>query len=174
MTVSATGVFFDLVRWTVFALLCFGVASPLLQGCASDRAGKQKVTVLPLASHHKITNKLVKQFQKWSGTPYRMGGMDRNGVDCSGFVQVTYRQLFDIRLPRTTEKLALSGVKVAVANLQPGDLVMFKIDWKDNHVGIYLENNTFMHVSSTSGVMLSSLDEVYWMSHFWQARRILN
>ena len=100
--------------------------------------------------------------------------MDKNGVDCSGFVNVTYRQLFDVRLPRTTEKLALSGIKVPVSDLKPGDLVLFKTGWKDNHVGIFLENGTFMHVSATSGVMLSSLHEAYWKNHFWQARRIFN
>ncbi len=154
--------------------LLFAVVLCLLQGCASDQAGKQTVPVLPFSSHNEITNKLVQQFQKWSGTPYRMGGMDKNGIDCSGFVQVTYRQLFDVRLPRTTEKLALSGVGVTVSNLRSGDLVMFKTDWKDRHVGIYLENGTFMHVSSTSGVMLSRLDERYWKNHFWQVRRIFN
>ncbi len=165
-----------MVKPSVYGSSCallFAAVLCLLPGCASRQAEKEAV-VLPFSSHDPITSKLVKQFQQWYATPYRLGGMDRDGVDCSGFVNVTYRQLFDVRLPRTTEKLALSGSKVPVSDLRSGDLVLFKTGWKGNHVGIFLENGTFMHVSETSGVMLSSLHEAYWKNHFWQARRIFN
>ncbi len=155
-----------------YALL-FAAVLCLLHGCASRQAEKEAV-LLPFSSHDQVTKKLVQQFEQWYATPYRLGGMDRNGVDCSGFVTITYRQLFDVRLPRTTDKLALAGSKVPVSDLRPGDLVLFKTGWKDSHVGIFLENGTFMHASATSGVMLSSLNEAYWKNHFWQARRIFN
>jgi len=146
----------------------------LMPGCASQQAGRKAAVKLPVSSRNEVTGRLVQHFQAWHATPYRAGGMDKTGVDCSGFVCVTYRQLFDIQLPRTAEKLARAGIQIPVSQLRPGDLVLFKTGWKDNHVGIYLENEVFIHASTSRGVMLSGLNEAYWQQHFWQARRIFN
>jgi cell wall-associated NlpC family hydrolase len=53
-----------------------------------------------------------------------------------------------------------------------GDLVFFKINPRLNHVGIYVGNGEFIHVSFRAGVTRSKLDNVYWRNKFWQARRI--
>ena len=161
-------------RTNITCTLLFAIVLYLLQGCASEQAAKRTAPELPVSSRNEVTGRLVDHFQEWDAVPYRMGGLDKNGIDCSGFIQVTYRQVFDVQLPRTTEKLARVGSQVVASELQPGDLILFKTDWKDNHVGIYLENKTFMHASSTRGVMLSGLDEAYWKEHFWQARRIFD
>ncbi len=112
-------------------------------------------------------------FNDWVGTPYRPGGSDRRGIDCSGFVQQAYAALFGIPLPRTTKMQALSGNKISQSELKPTDLVFFRTGLFNRHVGIYRGNGHFMHVSTKRGVTLSRLDDDYWNGHFWQARRIM-
>jgi len=111
-------------------------------------------------------------FQTWIGTPYREGGLDRSGIDCSGFVQQTYHALFGISLPRTAKGQAGLGKKISRAELRPADLVFFKTGFFDRHVGIYRGNDQFMHVSTKRGVSLNQLSDAYWNQRFWQARRI--
>lgn len=113
---------------------------------------------------------LYQQHEEWQSTPYRLGGLSRAGIDCSGFVQLTYRDLFGLQLPRTTIQQATAGRQVSRAELQPGDLIFFR---HGQHVGIYLENHKFLHASTTRGVMISSLKNSYWARHYWRAVTIL-
>lgn len=116
---------------------------------------------------------LYRQHQEWRGTPYRIGGQSRRGIDCSGFVQLTYRSHLGVALPRTTGQQAAVGQPVQQSELTTGDLVFFRIDGKTRHVGIYLEQNRFLHASKSSGVMISPLDSPYWQSAYWKSRRVL-
>ena len=109
---------------------------------------------------------LYQQHNEWHGTPYRMGGISRSGIDCSAFVQVTFRDLFGIDLPRSTDQQFRNGRKIPRAELRSGDLVFFR---NGRHVGIYLEDHKFLHASTTRGVMISSLKNTYWSRHYWQA-----
>ena len=101
-------------------------------------------------------------------------GMSRGGVDCSGFVLMTFRDKFDLQLPRETRMQAKIGTEIDKDELLPGDLVFFKTGSGESglHVGIYDTDNQFIHASTSRGVMRSSLDNVYWRKNFWQARRI--
>ena len=111
---------------------------------------------------------------QWQGTPYRMGGSNRNGIDCSGFVQRLYRDLFDRQIPRSTALQSGSGQWIGKEQLRTGDLVFFKVPCQGRHVGIYLGKMEFAHASITRGVTISSLEEVYWRQSYWTARRYLN
>ncbi len=119
-----------------------------------------------------VTGALYQQHEEWRDTPYRLGGMSRSGVDCSAFVLQTFRSKFGIQLPRTTARQHQLGSKVNRSQLQPGDLVFFRTAEKQRHVGIYVEDHTFLHASSSQGVTLSSLDNRYWSSKFWKAKRL--
>ena len=127
-----------------------------------------------LADSIQVVAQLNDQLQQWYGVPYRYGGMDQNGVDCSGFVYRTFRDRFNILLPRTTEAQTDIGSKISRDELLPGDLVFFKTGSGSNglHVGIYDTGDNFIHASTSHGVMRSSLDNVYWSKTYWQARRI--
>lgn len=116
---------------------------------------------------------LYQQHQEWQGTPYRLGGQSKRGVDCSGFVQLTYQERLGVALPRTTELQARSGLAINQHELMTGDLVFFKINGSTRHVGIYLHNNRFLHASKSSGVMISELGSPYWQSAYWKSKRIL-
>lgn len=69
---------------------------------------------------------LSEQQREWAGTPYRLGGQSRAGIDCSGFVQKTFLDRFDILLPRMTVQQANYGKLVSKQDIQTGDLVFLK------------------------------------------------
>lgn len=117
--------------------------------------------------------KLNTHYMRWRGTPYRMGGMNRKGIDCSGFVHVAFRDAFGIKLPRSTEALANHGNQINKSQLRVGDLVFFRTGRKQRHVGIYVGNQHFIHASTSSGVMKSSLANPYWQQHYWKSTRLL-
>ncbi|MDC9588718.1 NlpC/P60 family protein [Xenorhabdus sp. XENO-10] len=121
-----------------------------------------------------VIAQLRDQLDQWHNTPYRYGGMDRHGVDCSGFVYRTFYDRFNILLPRTTSEQTKLGSQISKDDLMPGDLVFFKTGSGKSglHVGIYDTNNEFIHASTSKGVIRSSLDNVYWRRVFWQARRM--
>ena len=117
---------------------------------------------------------LRREFFRWQGTPYRLGGNNKKGIDCSALVQHIYRDSFNIHLPRTTKTQVKKGLLVYRHQLQIGDLVFFKTGRDTRHVGIYIGNNQFIHASTSKGVITSSLDNIYWKPKYWQAKRILN
>ncbi len=117
---------------------------------------------------------LYDQYHDWKGTKYRYGGMSKNGVDCSGFVYLTFRSKFGVELPRMTLNQSQTGEGISRRELKTGDLVFFRTGSSKRHVGIYMEKRMFLHASSSNGVMLSSLDNNYWASKYWKARRVVD
>nr|WP_017806600.1 NlpC/P60 family protein [Avibacterium paragallinarum] len=117
---------------------------------------------------------LTEHQREWAGTPYRLGGQSRRGIDCSGFVQKTFLERFNIQLPRTTKEQVKYGTRIAKEEIQTGDLVFFKTGRGPNgyHVGIYVQNDQFLHASTKGGVIYSSLNSPYWKRTYWQARRM--
>lgn len=152
--------------------------SLLLTGCGSmmqstpDTAYQVEASVLQKSTPAFISQRLYQQHQEWRGTPYAWGGMSKRGVDCSGFVQLTLQQQFATHIPRTTAQQSQTGYAIPSSDLQAGDLVFFKTSSKGRHVGIYIENGRFLHASSSRGVMISRLDNVYWQKHYWHARSL--
>ncbi|MGI9174101.1 MAG: C40 family peptidase [Rhodothermales bacterium] len=136
----------------------------LLTGCASTapRPGPQNATEQTLRA----------EVETWRGTPHQWGGIDRGGADCSGFVMKLYHDLFGADVPRTTIQQAKAGAGVRRQALQPGDLVFFRPTRKTRHVGVYLGEGEFAHVSSSVGVTVSRLDQPYWQRIYWRARRL--
>lgn len=113
---------------------------------------------------------LYVEVSRWLGTPYRSGGNSKQGVDCSGFTSSIYKKVFHKRLKRSAdEQYRKDCKKVNKRNLREGDLVFFhngKKKKKATHVGIYLKNNRFIHASTSRGVIISSLNEIYWRNHW--------
>lgn len=167
------------VRWS--ALLCSAVL--MLSACSSGQ-GVRAVNNKHVSSYanpkgriadsNSAVGRLSAYQQSWKGTAYRLGGTSRKGVDCSGFTQITFRDLFGIKLPRMTIDQAKAGRKIPKSQLQAGDLVFFNTGRGPNgkHVGIYIKNGQFMHASTKKGVIYSDLNSPYWSKTFWQARRL--
>ena len=112
--------------------------------------------------------------QTFLGTPYRLGGSDRSGMDCSGLVVRLYRDVYRIKLPHNTYDLYKKGNTVSLRGLQVGDLVFFRETKGTNisHVGVYLGDGLFIHASSTRGVVLSRLKDAYYKNRIVGACRI--
>jgi cell wall-associated NlpC family hydrolase len=111
------------------------------------------------------------------GTPYRYGGNTPDGgFDCSGLVNYVYRDMLDVRLPRTSRDLAsMQGPRIRPDHLAAADLVFFGSSGAVSHVGIYVGEGRFVHAPSTGGtVRLDHLDGAYWRDHYTGARRVLN
>ncbi|MCK0132283.1 NlpC/P60 family protein [Flavobacteriaceae bacterium F08102] len=125
------------------------------------------------ANLQQTEKKLAEEYRKYYGVPYRFGGVDSNGFDCSGFVQTVYRDAFQIILPRTVKEMAKVGSKISKSRIKIGDLVFFRPSRKYRHVGIYVGNNQFMHSSTSQGIIKSDLDNVYWAKKYKFSRRIL-
>jgi cell wall-associated NlpC family hydrolase len=107
------------------------------------------------------------------GTPYRNGGADPNGFDCSGFVRYVFGQ-HGLPMPRTVEEQYEVGGRVKPDELQPGDLVFFRTAGRGaSHVGIALGDDAFVHAPSSSGVVrVEQINSDYWGSRFIGARRV--
>ncbi|TFH86404.1 glycoside hydrolase [Billgrantia azerbaijanica] len=125
-------------------------------------------------SPERVREALLSQHQRWVGTPYRLGGTTRRGIDCSALVQAVFSDTFRLELPRTTGEQVREGEPVAREALQVGDLVFFRPPGPYDHVGVYVGDGYFLHASTSQGVMLSRLDNVYWRRYYWQARRTLS
>ena len=110
--------------------------------------------------------------EPWIGTPYRLGGISREGIDCSGFAWVLHSEVSRRKLPRTTTGQWRASAPVNVNQLRPGDLLFFNTTGKGiSHVGVFMEGDQFVHASTSRGVMYSSASEPYWAASFLGARR---
>ncbi|MDO6612734.1 NlpC/P60 family protein [Shewanella sp. 1_MG-2023] len=116
--------------------------------------------------------RLLQFHLQWQGTPYRLGGLTKKGLDCSGLVYVAYQDLVGPSIPRTVQGQTSLGTRVAKSDLQSGDLVFFKTTGSGRHVGVYLSGHRFLHVSTKKGVIISSMDNVYWKPRYWFASRL--
>lgn len=120
--------------------------------------------------------KVLEEAYAWLGTPYKLGGETRNGVDCSGLTCMAYKQATGIKLPRNSREQADFCRRIRRNELRPGDLVFFSSRRggnRINHVAIYVGDNSIIHATSSQGVVVSNLDEEYWKSHFYSCGRVL-
>ncbi|WP_415905637.1 NlpC/P60 family protein [Neptuniibacter sp. QD48_55] len=153
--------------YTPIVLILTGV---VLSGCSSTLKQSSAPT-LSLQAQSPVSQALLDQYNSWVGTPYRLGGNTRSGIDCSAFTQVTFRDQFGVDIPRTTRDQLGSGSNIAKGQLKAGDLVFFQTGYKQRHVGIYVQEGQFLHASTSKGVIISRLDNPYWQKHYWTARR---
>lgn len=121
-----------------------------------------------------VEQRLRSEVRQWEGTPHGMGGATRREIDCSGFVQRLYRDIFGRQIPRSTALQVKSGRPIGKNQLRTGDLVFFRVPYKGRHVGIYLGQAEFAHASTSKGVTISSLQDHFWRRSYWTARRCLN
>ena len=109
------------------------------------------------------------------GKPYVWGGAGPNGYDCSGLTYSIYKKELGKNIPRTSKAQSKCGQPVAKQNLQKGDLIFFNTTGKGvSHVGIYIDNNTFIHAASGSRrVKTNKLNGRYYASRYVCARRVI-
>lgn len=107
------------------------------------------------------------------GAPYRNGGVDPNGFDCSGFVRYVYQQ-HGVPMPRAVREQFRVGKAIGRDRLEPGDLVFFStVAPGASHVGIMIGGDQFVHAPSERGVVrVENLSANYWASRFVGAKRV--
>ncbi len=155
----------------------FVVSRPKVQNAAiqepADLAADNTVDIkyadmIGMESKEITNHQLYKFIDKWYGTNYRLGGQTQSGIDCSGFAQKLYGEVYGMDLTRTAMdqyQNCKRGKKCD--DPEEGDLVFFKQRSKRiTHVGVYLANDYFVHASTSQGVIISSLKEEYWQRHY--------
>jgi cell wall-associated NlpC family hydrolase len=108
------------------------------------------------------------------GAPYRNGGTDPSGFDCSGFTQYVFAR-HGVTLPRGVREQFQTGRSVKTADLAPGDLLFFSTRTAGaSHVGIAVGGDQFVHAPTVTGVVrVERLHSNYWARRFLGARRVI-
>lgn len=156
----------------IFAL---GLLSVHTQGLAYDEKSQESGAFVKLKEIRDKTSELTVNAMEMLGIKYKRGGnTPENGLDCSGFVRLVFKNTNDTELPRTAKEISTQGTVVDAQNLKPGDLVFYNTLKKSfSHVGIYLGDNKFIHSPSAGGrVRIESMNIDYWKKRFNGARRI--
>lgn len=125
-------------------------------------------------SKAEIRNESLYRFiDNWIGVPHRIGGMDKKGIDCSGFTTLLEKEIYNQELPRVARQMADEIKRKYEDELREGDLVFFDFDGqKYSHVGVYLHNNKFVHASTSKGVIISDLKDPWYYKYFSRAGSI--
>jgi cell wall-associated NlpC family hydrolase len=124
-----------------------------------------------------IKEKMLMEIIKYLDTPYKYGGTTKDGIDCSAFTQVLFKDVFNVNLERSARLQFTQGKEIPGKDqLQFGDLVFFNTRKrvKPGHVGIFIGENLFAHASSEKGVTISSIDYDYYSKRYMGARRFEN
>ena len=109
----------------------------------------------------------------WLGVPYKYGGTDRQGIDCSAFVGRIYKDVYGVNLHRTANDMLGDVTLIGKGKLHEGDILFFtNSKGKVAHVGIYLKEGLFAHASTSNGVCVSRMDDDYWTRHFYKGGRV--
>lgn len=120
-----------------------------------------------------LVRRIAQTSVQYMGVPYVFGGTTPGGFDCSGYTRYVFANA-GISLPRMADEQYWVGTAVSYANLQVGDLVFFTTYTSGvSHVGIYMGNGTFIHASSSRGVVIDSMGSSYWSSRYVGAKRVI-
>jgi cell wall-associated NlpC family hydrolase len=160
------------------ALLLSGCAGTPLPQEAKGRPGLDldALAAAPARPLSDTRQRVIATATQLTGTPYRFGGTTPKGFDCTGYLMYVFRTAAGVTLPRTSMEQIQAGKPVTTSQLQPADLVYFRIDRKkDLHLGLYLGEGRFIHAPSSGGaVNVQSLESEYWRTRFLGARRVLD
>lgn len=142
---------------------------------ASDMRGKpfsgnrlERYAAMLGVNPRELRNKELYNFiDSWMGSPHRMGGINKSGVDCSGFVGLLYHNVYNKDLPRSSREMGAEVKRKYLKELKEGDLVFFSFGGRQiDHVGVYLHNNKFVHVSTRKGVIISNISDSWYRKYF--------
>jgi len=123
---------------------------------------------------NKISNiNLYSFIDEWLGTPYKYGGKNKSGIDCSNFTSTLYRTVYNKTLSGSSASMFAQCKIISTHDLKEGDLLFFKVESDAvSHIGVYLQNNKFVHATTKKGVMIDDLEEPYYKKYFFKAGRL--
>jgi lipoprotein Spr len=149
-----------------------GPSSPTDYGVERTSSLQMKYAILMNTEVENVQNvELFKKIDDWYGTKYCLGGTTSKCIDCSAFMQILFASVYAINLPRTAKDQYNASSRVSRTELKEGDLVFFNTRGGVSHVGLYLQNNKFVH-ASTGGVTISDLFDPYYLRRFIGVGRV--
>ncbi|MCP4580046.1 MAG: hypothetical protein GY839_00400 [candidate division Zixibacteria bacterium] len=150
-----------ILAWLVIVIILASCGSAPKHKAPQDRfSHKQRLTIATTA-------------RSYLGLPYRYGGRNKNGFDCSGLVNRVYTEALGMKLPRTTGKLFELSYQINSRQAGTGDLAFFRIKGaRIDHVGIMINRYEFIHASTSRGVIVSNFKSDYYRKHFAGIRRL--
>ncbi|SHJ21421.1 Cell wall-associated hydrolase, NlpC family [Mesonia phycicola] len=161
----------------VFAFLALSLIS-----CGSKKSASSTSSVKNSSSYKSAAPKISRIIDyalDFQGTKYKYGGTTRKGMDCSGLIYTAFLSE-NVALPRVSRDMARQGVMLRANQINVGDLLFFQTNKNRdviNHVGLVVEIGpsqiSFIHSTTSRGVIVSKLSERYWNDAFIMAKRIL-
>ena len=164
-----------------FVIILFSAAALTLSGAGAAPAAAEHQPRLSdetslFERYTSSAKDLVLKGLELVGINYRFGGTDPDsGLDCSGFIQVVFKDAIGMLLPRTAKEQSQLGDVVGKSELKPGDLVFFNTMRRAfSHVGIYLGDNRFVHAPRTGAeIRVEDMSQGYWVKRYNGARRVV-
>ncbi|MFA7293283.1 MAG: C40 family peptidase [Rhodocyclaceae bacterium] len=153
-------------------VLAFGTTAPV----QADEENRRNEDSTFLERYTNKAQDLILKGLEMVGVRYSRGGTDPDaGLDCSGFVQLVFRDAIGFGLPRTSREMSEVGDRVDRQELKPGDLVFFNTMRRAfSHVGIYLGEGRFLHSPRPGGeVRVEDMGSSYWVKRYNGARRVV-
>lgn len=149
-----------ITNWKNNILLVLLIVSSLF--VVSCGARKNVSTTKAAKAAEAMSNLKSKQLYRfvteWTGTRYKLGGMDKRGIDCSGFAYLLQKEIYGFTLPRKSRDQADAIKKKSLSNLKEGDLIFFSFGGDEvDHVGVYLNGDFFVHASTSRGVVVDNV-----------------
>lgn len=164
----------------LFALVLSLYACETTHRISSFEPLEEKYARLLGVDKSKIINKKLYAFvDEWYGVKYQYAGSSKKGIDCSGLASLLEKNVYGKEISGPAYSIYNSCEKISKKKLSEGDLVFFIIGSKPgavkgkiSHMGVYLQNNKFVHASTKAGVIINDLDEEYYSNYFAGAGRI--
>lgn len=143
-------------------LIILLAAMAFFSSCGSRRSTAYNETRGAKAAEvlSEVQNKSLYRFiTDWTGVRYRLGGLDKRGIDCSGFALLLNKEIYGLNLPRRSRDQADVIKQKNISQLKEGDLIFFSFGGNGiDHVGVYLNHGYFVHASTTRGVIVDDLN----------------
>jgi len=189
-------VFYTRLLIVFLLLFAFACKHKEVQVAAVERKSNKKPPVKPKSAENKpvgtptagsndlqqklgINNKQIKEnklysfMDEWYAVPYKYGGCQKTGVDCSCFTNLLYEKVYGKKIARSAAEMFKTCDLITLEEAETGDLVFFKIGGNTiSHVGVFIKNKLFIHASNSRGVILNSLDEAYYKKYFFSAGKM--
>ena len=140
---------------------CFLLLILIMASCSSRRYTPSNTQAARAAdAMASLNNKeLYKFIADWTGVKYRLGGLDKKGIDCSGFALLLEKDIYGRSLPRRSVEQAGVINSKSMNQLKEGDLIFFSFGGGEiDHVGVYLNRNYFVHASPSRGIIVDDLN----------------